>query len=432
MRWKIPGCLVTCLVVLLCISCIHAQPLPNYEKILVIRLHYQDGTYDQAEQYIRYGQAPNLNLLTGTLKGVISDSQGNTIRSFFVREPFIAIGDQMEPTEEESPYLQGYVERSSAAEMVITVPYLKYMQEFTLYDTRRGNLLVSVDLSPSLTAFCTGYSNDPDCLDVITGPNPSATGRDTSVVYPAIFALLVLILATMPFIVSRWKTPPDILEKKTVLVVDDEPVIADLIQLLLEKQGYYSITANGGNECLNILKQQKKLPDVILLDIMMQPMDGWDTLEHIKSLPETKHIPVLMLTGKQITAAEAQHYHICIEDYIMKPFEKSQIYAAVEHVILRKKIMRENIVLAKKAGILKDTYCEYAKLSTRIDVNKKLIDLMHQTYTFHEPGDLKDAEVKKIIEQMITNTRSNQTRLEQLKREIFSAFIKKGYPVPRW
>jgi len=89
----------------------------------------------------------------------------------------------------------------------------------------------------------------------------------------------------------------------TILVVDDSPFIVDVFINMLERGGYRSIAAYSGQECLDILKDVR--PDLILLDIMMEPMDGWETLEHVKNNSETKEIPVLMLTAKQLTSEEA-------------------------------------------------------------------------------------------------------------------------------
>ena len=90
----------------------------------------------------------------------------------------------------------------------------------------------------------------------------------------------------------------------TILVVDDSPFIVDVFVTMLERGGYRTVAAYGGEECLEILKTVT--PDLILLDIMMEPMDGWETLEKIKENPTTKEIPVLMLTAKQLTPVEAE------------------------------------------------------------------------------------------------------------------------------
>jgi len=444
MRGKILVCIITCVAVLSCVALAHAQPLTGYEKILVIRLDYDNGFYQQEEQYIRYGQAPNLNILSGNIKAVISDSGGKTLTSFVVMEPGIATGDSIGITVGGSPYLEEYFERSGSDEMVMTVPYLPDMQEFRLYGAQGITPLISLDLTPSHTVFCADYPDDPDCLRInqdqirinVQSTDVQSTGSatDTNIptVYLSIFVFLLLITAIMPFILKRMKTAPELSQKKSVLIVDDDPGIVELFSVLLERHGYRSLTALGGRECLDILTQKKDLPDLILLDILMQPMDGWQTLEHIKSTDAIKEIPVLMLTAKELTAAEAKQYHICIEDYIMKPVDKYQLYAAIEHVLNRKQTIYKNIVLAKKAGIDQDMYCEYAKLSKRVDVNKKLIGLLQKSYGVPEPGKHGIGDALDIIEQMIMNTRSNEDRLEQLQREIFSAFTAKGYPVPIW
>jgi DNA-binding response OmpR family regulator len=432
MIWKILVCLVSCLAVLCLVTGVHAEPLPDYEKIVVIQLDYHDGAYKEVAQHVRYGQPPNLNILSGNQKGVILDKDLKVMKTFYFMEPGPATGDIIGPAEGTVVPLQGYMETPAGPETFITLPYLQNMQTFNLYDAQSDALLGSVDLKPSFGTFCMDFPNDPDCICCNPTSGHSQTGAKTAFEYLAIFAVALAVLAVLPVAVNLKKTSPDILKKQTILVVDDNPDIVGLITVLLDRQGYRSITAQGGRECLDILTQKKDLPDLILLDIMMEPMDGWQTLEQIKSKDATKQIPVLMLTGKQLTAAEAKQYHICIEDYIMKPFTNNQLYAAIEHVLIRKQNIYKNIVLAEKAGIAQDTYCEYAKLSKRVDVNKKLIGILQKSYGMPEPGKHGTGDALDIIEQMITNTRSNEDRLLQLQREIFSAFTAKGYPVPSW
>jgi len=69
----------------------------------------------------------------------------------------------------------------------------------------------------------------------------------------------------------------------TILIVDDSPMIVDVFATMLQRGGYKPITSLSGEECLEVLKTTP--PDLILLDIMMEPMDGWETLEKIKSQP---------------------------------------------------------------------------------------------------------------------------------------------------
>ncbi|MDP3396419.1 MAG: IPT/TIG domain-containing protein [Methanoregula sp.] len=168
------------------------------------------------------------------------------------------------------------------------------------------------------------------------------------------------------------KTP----HKTRVLIVDDEPQIVELFSFILDMEGYEPIKASSGKECLLRLSDKKNSPDVILLDVTMSPMDGWETLEAIKKDPALRKIPVLMLTGKQLLPEEAKHYGICIEDYLLKPIMPHAMYDAIEYVINRKKKIDAEIQLAIKAGHEKALVCEYAKLAKQVDVDKKLLKLM--------------------------------------------------------
>ncbi|MCX6697362.1 MAG: response regulator, partial [Methanoregula sp.] len=160
----------------------------------------------------------------------------------------------------------------------------------------------------------------------------------------------------------------------TILVVDDSPFVVDVFVTMLERGGYRTVAAYGGDECLEILKTV--VPDLILLDIMMEPMNGWETLEYIKENPDTKDIPVLMLTAKQLTPSEAQEYGIYIEDYILKPITHRELYDAIEHVLNRRHTLKQDVEAAQKAGFDREIINEYARLSKSIDVNKRLIKIL--------------------------------------------------------
>ena len=160
----------------------------------------------------------------------------------------------------------------------------------------------------------------------------------------------------------------------SILVVDDSPFIVDVFVTMLERGGYRTVAAYGGEECLEILKTVT--PDLILLDIMMEPMDGWVTLEKIKENPQTKEIPVLMLTAKQLTPAEAQEYGIYIEDYVLKPITHRELYDAIEHVLARRQSIKTDMDMARQSGFDSEIITEYARLSKSIDVNKRLMKIL--------------------------------------------------------
>jgi len=199
----------------------------------------------------------------------------------------------------------------------------------------------------------------------------------------------------------------------TILVVDDSPFIVDVFVTMLERGGYRTVAAYGGEECLEILKTVT--PDLILLDIMMEPVDGWETLERIKENPKTKDIPVLMLTAKQLSPTEAQEYGIYIEDYVLKPITHRELYDAIEHVLKRQQAIKSDIDLAKQSGFDSELIAEYARLSKSIDVNKRLMKILETTYNFDDAKVRVSEEIANAIKGMEMNIKFQEDRLRQIK-----------------
>jgi two-component system OmpR family response regulator len=202
----------------------------------------------------------------------------------------------------------------------------------------------------------------------------------------------------------------------SILVVDDSPFIVDVFVTMLERGGYRTVAAYGGAECLEILKTVT--PDLILLDIMMEPMDGWETLEKIKENPLTKDIPVLMLTAKQLTPAEAQEYGIYIEDYVLKPITHRELYDAIEHVLNRRQSIKSDMDMARQSGFDAEIITEYARLSKSIDVNKRLMKILETTYNFNDSKVRVSEEISRAIKSMEMNIKFQETRLQQIKDEL--------------
>lgn len=202
----------------------------------------------------------------------------------------------------------------------------------------------------------------------------------------------------------------------TILVVDDSPFIVDVFVTMLERGGYRTVAAYGGEECLEILKTVT--PDLILLDIMMEPMDGWETLEKIKENPVTKEIPVLMLTAKQLTPTEAQEYGIFIEDYVLKPITHRELYDAIEHVLSRRQSLRSDMDRARQSGTDPDMVSEYAQLSKSIDVNKRLMKILETTYNFNDSKVRVSDDISQALKSMGANLKFQEARLQQIKGDL--------------
>jgi DNA-binding response OmpR family regulator len=127
----------------------------------------------------------------------------------------------------------------------------------------------------------------------------------------------------------------------TILVVDDDPAIREIFSIYLEMAGYRILMATGGMSCLDQLKTE--IPDLILLDMMMEPMDGWETLLAIRSIPASRDVPVIIITGKQPTPGDIFHFGILIEDFIIKPVDFKKISESLHHVIERDRVLKQEI-----------------------------------------------------------------------------------------
>ena len=115
------------------------------------------------------------------------------------------------------------------------------------------------------------------------------------------------------------------LDKKTILIVDDETTIVDMLVYNLQKEGYKTLEANDGEEAVNIALKEK--PDLVLLDIMLPKMDG---LAVCKRIRQTLNIPILMLSAKDEEIDKILGLELGADDYITKPFSVRELMARVK------------------------------------------------------------------------------------------------------
>jgi hypothetical protein len=114
-----------------------------------------------------------------------------------------------------------------------------------------------------------------------------------------------------------------------VLVVDDVPTNVMLVQAILKKEGYTILTTDGGAKALRIA--QEKHPNLILLDIMMPEMDGYEVLQHLKSNPETNDIPVIIMSALSDMQSIVKGYQLGAIEYVTKPFQREELVKRVAH-----------------------------------------------------------------------------------------------------
>jgi two-component system, cell cycle response regulator len=126
----------------------------------------------------------------------------------------------------------------------------------------------------------------------------------------------------------------------TILVADDEPINRSLIQRRLERAGYHVLTAQNGQEAVEIARAS--LPDIVILDVMMPVMDGLEACRLIKADASTRDIPVIFLSARDETDVKVSGLSLGANDYISKPFKAEELLARVD-VAMRMKRERDQL-----------------------------------------------------------------------------------------
>lgn len=120
------------------------------------------------------------------------------------------------------------------------------------------------------------------------------------------------------------------MRKRLILVVDDEPAIVRLTRATLQADGYAVITADRGAQAIDLLSEEH--PDLVLLDLMMPEMDGFETLRRMRSITS---VPVIMLTARGSDTDKLKGFESGVDDYITKPFNPDELVARVTAVLRR-------------------------------------------------------------------------------------------------
>ena len=121
-------------------------------------------------------------------------------------------------------------------------------------------------------------------------------------------------------------------DQMRVVCIEDEPEMIDLVRLILGRKGFEVIGADGGIEGLEKVRTEK--PDLVLLDLMMPDLDGWEVYQQIKADPELRDIPVVVVTAKAQSIDKVLGLHIAkVDDYITKPFGPQELLESVEKIL---------------------------------------------------------------------------------------------------
>ena len=204
----------------------------------------------------------------------------------------------------------------------------------------------------------------------------------------------------------------------TILVVDDELNICELLKLYLENEGYTVFTANDGQAAVTAFQQ--KAPDLVLLDIMLPKMDGWQVCREIR---KTSSAPIIMLTAKGETFDKVLGLELGADDYVVKPFETKEVIARIGAVLRRsgkqsedksenKEVHYENLSInltnyeLKVKGVQVDTPPKEMELIYHLASNPNRVftrdQLLDEVWGFDYYGDSRtvDVHVKRLREKL--------------------------------
>ncbi len=152
--------------------------------------------------------------------------------------------------------------------------------------------------------------------------------------------------------------------KQKILIVDDDLNICELLRLYLEKDGFETVIANDGEQA--VFYAQKYSPDLILLDIMLPKLDGWQVCRQIRKTMET---PIIMLTAKGETFDKILGLELGADDYVTKPFDTKEVIARVKAVLRRSSDNDKGVSQEVKYDKLKINLTNY-----ELEVNGQRID----------------------------------------------------------
>ncbi len=175
-----------------------------------------------------------------------------------------------------------------------------------------------------------------------------------------------------------------------LLVVDDDPHIRELVALFLGREGFEVLEASDGVEALALMESVRF--DLVVLDIMMPKMDGWELCKEIR---EHYDIPLLMLTAKGETSQKVKGFQLGTDDYLVKPFEPAELVVRVKALLKRYKIAVSQTIQAGQVQLNRKTY-ELTVGSESLTLPLKEFELLFKLASY--PG--KTFSREQLIEQI--------------------------------
>lgn len=212
--------------------------------------------------------------------------------------------------------------------------------------------------------------------------------------------------------------------KPTILIVDDEPDILELIEYNLKKEGYQVYTATNGQQAVSEAK--KVIPDLIILDIMMPKMDGIEACRIMRAMPEFKNTFMVFLTARSEEYSEIAGFNVGADDYIAKPIKPRALISRI-NAILRRNVQTEETLDSKvEIGDLvidREAFLVF-QAGNKVVLAKKEFELLYLLAS--KPGKVYTREVilKNIWEDSVVVTnRTIDVHIRKLREKLGDSYV---------
>ena len=171
-------------------------------------------------------------------------------------------------------------------------------------------------------------------------------------------------------------------EKEKILIVDDEEAIREMLGYTLMKEGYTCIEAEDVEEARDKIKSE--LPNLVLLDWMLPGMSGIDYARRLRSVPETKELPIIMLTARGSEDDKVRGLETGADDYITKPFSTKELLARVKTVLRRSSTQNDTVVITVEGLVLDPETYRVTANDEKIELSPTEFRLLHFFITHPE------------------------------------------------
>jgi two-component system KDP operon response regulator KdpE len=163
------------------------------------------------------------------------------------------------------------------------------------------------------------------------------------------------------------------MSSKKILLIDDDETLLSLLADHIQMVGYTPLTANNGQTGLKMASEDH--PEIIVLDVMMPVMDGWQVCEQLR---KTTSIPIIMLTAKGDEVDKLRGFHLGVDDYVTKPFSFAELVARIKAILARSQRFADPDGLVKSGDITVDFD------QRRVTIDERIVDLSPTEYRLLE------------------------------------------------